>query len=62
MELIFILKVILILALIGIALWAVVTYVPMPPPFKTVTIAVTVILVVFWIITAVLGPTLTLRG
>ena len=38
------------LALIGFVLWVVVTYVPMPEPYKRVLVVLVVLLVVLWVV------------
>jgi len=38
------------LAVIGFVLWLLVTYVPMPPPFRTALVVLVVLLVVLWVI------------
>lgn len=45
-----ILQVIFILALIGLFLWAVLTYVPMAAPFPTIITVVTVLVTVLWLL------------
>lgn len=40
----------LVLVLVGLALYLLLTYVPMPPPFKTVIIALAVIFLVVWLL------------
>jgi hypothetical protein len=52
-----ILGLVLIIALIGVVVWLIVTYIPMPAQFKTLIIVVAVLLVVIWIIqlTGLLG-------
>lgn len=42
--------IILTLALVGVIVWAVVTFIPMPTPIKTLIIAVVVILLVLWLV------------
>ena len=41
---------ILSLALIGFLLWLIVTYVPMPEPYRRLVIVVVVILIVVWLL------------
>lgn len=45
------------LAVCGFILWLIVTYIPMPDPFKKVLIVVAVILLIVWLI-GHLGPLL----
>ena len=40
------------IALLGLITWAVITYVPMPPPFKTAITIVAVILLILIILSA----------
>lgn len=42
----------LVIAIIGVIVWALVTLVPMPPQFKTVIIVVAVLFVLLWIVRA----------
>lgn len=44
------------LAVIGFVLWVVVTYIPMPPPFKNVLIGLVVLLVIVWLARIIVGP------
>lgn len=51
-------------AIIGLVVWLLVTYVPMPPPFKTLLIVLAVLVVALWILSSLgigLGPVLPLR-
>ncbi len=50
---------ILTLAIVGFLLWLIITYIPMPEPFKKVIIVVVVIVLVLWLlqILGVVGPT-----
>ncbi len=41
---------ILVIAVIGVLVWAIVTYLPMPEPFPKVIIAIAVIVVVFYVL------------
>ena len=43
-------SVILSLALIGFLLWVVITYIPMPEPFKRVIVVVVLVIVVVWLL------------
>ena len=38
------------LALVGLVLWLVTTYIPMPEPYKRVIIIVAIVIVVLWLI------------
>jgi hypothetical protein len=38
------------LAVVGLVLWLVVTYIPMPEPYKRVVVILIVVLVVLWVI------------
>jgi len=49
-------SVIVVLAVLGFLLWLVITYVPMPPPFKNVLLAVVILLVVLWVLRVIVGP------
>jgi hypothetical protein len=48
-------ELILVLAVIGFVLWAIVTFIPMPPPFKQAIIAIVAIIVVLWVARLLLG-------
>lgn len=45
-----ILSIILTLAVVGFILWLVVTYIPMPAPFKTVIVVIAVIALILWLV------------
>lgn len=45
-----IVKVIIILAVIGLLLWAIMTYVPMPSVIKNIILAFAVIAIVLWLL------------
>jgi hypothetical protein len=47
---------IVIVAVVGFAVWLVVTYVPMPAPFKTILIAFVALILVLWLLRIVVGP------
>ena len=38
------------LALVGLVLWLVVTYIPMPAPYKNALVVIVVVLVVLWLV------------
>lgn len=42
--------IVVVLAVVGVLVWAVVTYVPMPPAFRTLIIAITAIASVVWVL------------
>jgi preprotein translocase subunit SecE len=44
------LTVLLVLAVFGLIVWLIVTYIPMPPPFKTVIVAVAAIVLIIWLV------------
>ena len=44
---------ILVMALVGVVLWAVTTLLPMPQPVKTLIIVVTVIVLLLWALRSV---------
>lgn len=50
-------QIVVTLAIVGVLLWLVLTYIPMPAPFKTIITAVAVIAVVLWLlqVTGLLG-------
>ena len=45
--------VIIVLAIIGVCLWLLVTYVPMQPPFPQIIVVIVVLCVVLWLLTLV---------
>lgn len=45
--------VIIVLAIIGVAMWLLVTYVPMQPPFPTIIVVIVVLFVVLWLLSLV---------
>lgn len=45
-----ILTLILILAIIGFVLWLVLTYIPMPAPFKSIITVIIVIALILWLL------------
>ena len=53
-----ILMILLGLAIFGLILYLIVTFIPMPPPVKTVIIAIAVIFLIIWLMNGlgVLGP------
>lgn len=46
---------VLVIALVGFAVWALTQYVPMPPIFKTAIIVLVVIVLVLWVLRSVGG-------
>jgi hypothetical protein len=55
MDLLSLVTLIVILAIIGFALWLVVTYIPMPVPFQRVILVVVAVLVLVWLLRVLLG-------
>jgi hypothetical protein len=49
------LQLIVYIALIGLVLWLVTTYIPMPEQIKTLLVVVVVILIVLWLVQAIAG-------
>lgn len=49
-------SVVLILAVIGVLLWLLLTYVPMAAPFKQLITAVVVIAAVLWLLSLFIAP------
>jgi hypothetical protein len=47
---------VLVLAVVGLLVWLLTTYVPMPQPVKTVIIALVVIVLVIWLMRALGVP------
>ncbi len=49
---------ILTLAVVGFLLWLIITYIPMPAPFKNVIVVIVVIVLVLWLLQVfgVVGP------
>jgi antibiotic biosynthesis monooxygenase (ABM) superfamily enzyme len=50
------LSLIVVVAIIGFALWLVTTYVPMPAPVKTTLVVLVVLLIVLSVLRIVVGP------
>jgi hypothetical protein len=44
------LSILLGLAIVGLIVWLIVTYIPMPAPFKTVIIAIAAIVLIIWLL------------
>lgn len=42
--------IILTIALVGLVVWLITTYIPMPAPFKNIIIVIVVILLILWLI------------
>ena len=40
------------IAVLGVVVWAITTYIPMPAPFKTAIIAVSAFALLFWLLSA----------
>jgi uncharacterized membrane protein len=57
-----ILILILCLAVIGVVLWGVITYVPMPAPFKGVIIVIGAVLALIFLMRAISGGALDIPG
>lgn len=53
-----IITILLVLAIFGLILYLICTYIPMPPPIKNVIIAVAVIFLILWLLNGIglLGP------
>ena len=45
-------QIVIVLAVVGFLLWLVMTYIPMPDPFKKIIMVVVVIFVVLWLLSA----------
>jgi hypothetical protein len=50
MSLSALLTILLGLAVVGLIVWIIVTYIPMPPVFKTVIIAIAAIVLIIWLL------------
>jgi len=50
MDLTALLTVLIGLAIVGLIVWLIVTYIPMPPPFKIVIYAVAAIALILWLL------------
>lgn len=57
MDILGIVTAILILALVGFLVYLVITYIPMPEPFKQAIVVAVVVLLILWLITLVAGGT-----
>jgi len=54
-------ELVLMIALLGLVVWVLVTYIPMPPPFKTIIIVVAALLVILYVMRALGIPDIPLR-
>ncbi len=45
-------ELILTIALVGLIVWLIVTYIPMPAPFKTVIMVVAAVFIILWLMSA----------
>jgi hypothetical protein len=45
-----ILAILLVLVLLGVALWAIQTFIPMPTPYKRALIVIIIVLVIIWLL------------
>ena len=50
MDLLGIVTLLVILAVIGFVLWCIVTYVPMPEPFKRALVVIAVLALLLWVV------------
>ncbi len=46
---------IVLLVIVGLLLWVVTTFVPMPEPYKRALVAIVVVVLVIWILTRITG-------
>jgi hypothetical protein len=60
MTLLGVLQIVVVLAIIGFAVWLVTTYIPMPDAFQKVIIVVVVLALLIWVVTVLLGGNLSL--
>ena len=51
-DLLSLVTLIVILAIVGFATWLVITYVPMPPPFRTALVVIVVLVLLLWFVRA----------
>lgn len=56
-----ILSLIIVLVVLGLVLWLVQTYLPLPPPIKTVIVVVAVLAVIIWLLQLVVIGHIGLR-
>ncbi len=54
-------QLVLTLAVVGFILWLIITYIPMPSPFKQVIIVIIVIVLLIWLL-GVFGSALPIRA
>ena len=50
MDLLSLVTLVVVLAVIGFAVWVVVTYIPMPEPFKRAIIVIIVLVLLLWVV------------
>lgn len=55
MDLVALITLVLVLALVGFMVYLIVTYIPMPEPFKQVIVVVVVILLILYVLSLVSG-------
>jgi len=48
------LTILVVLAVVGFALWLVTTYIPMPEPFKKVIVVIAVLVLLVWVVRVLL--------
>lgn len=61
MDLLSLVTLIVILAVIGFAVWLVITYVPMPEPFKRALVVIVVLALLLWAVRAFVAGGLVVR-
>jgi len=61
MDFVSLVSVLLVLALIGFLVYLIITYIPMPEPFKQVIIVAVVILLILWLVGIVSGHAVPFR-
>ena len=57
-----VLSILVVLLVVGVALWFIQTYVPMAPPIKTILTTVVVLAMLFWLLSLVWPTLLSILG
>jgi hypothetical protein len=49
------------IAIVGFVVWLVITYVPMPEPFRRIVVALVILILLIWLVRALAGVSLSPR-
>jgi uncharacterized membrane protein len=56
------LTLLIVVAILGFAIWVVITYIPMPQPMKTAIVVFAILIMLLWFVQYVLGGRLLAAG